>query len=101
VDERVARAADAVEAMRAWLVGEVQALVQAPAAVVVDLVTVEGPVTFMVVRTAPADVGRIIGKGGGIIGALRTLAEARAGRCGVRVHVEVAGTRSRRLGDAS
>ncbi len=47
-------------------------------------------VVFIEVRVAPGDVGKVIGRRGRIIGAIRTLAKAAAIRAGRRVVVELA-----------
>ena len=46
-------------------------------------------VVFIEVRVAPEDVGKIIGRRGRVIGAIRTLVKAAALRSGRRVVVEV------------
>ncbi len=47
-------------------------------------------VVFIEIRVAPEDVGKVIGRRGRVIGAIRTLAKAAALRSGRRVVVEVA-----------
>ena len=46
-------------------------------------------VVFIEVRVAPEDVGKVIGRRGRVIGAIRTLVKAAALRSGRRVVVEV------------
>jgi predicted RNA-binding protein YlqC (UPF0109 family) len=50
--------------------------------------------TVLRVRVAPADVGKVIGRGGRVARALRTLARAAASREGGRVLVEIEEQRS-------
>lgn len=46
-------------------------------------------VVFIEIRVAPEDVGRVIGRRGRVVGAIRTLAKAAAVRSRQRVVVEV------------
>ena len=56
----------------------------------VDVQVVDGPQTSTIeVRVAADDVGKLIGRGGRIIKAIRTLARAAATGSGKRVNVEV------------
>jgi predicted RNA-binding protein YlqC (UPF0109 family) len=56
----------------------------------VDVHVVDGPQTSTIeVRVASDDVGKLIGRGGRIIKAIRTLARAAATGSGKRVNVEV------------
>ncbi len=65
-----------------------RSLVERPDAVAVRLV--EAPQeTVIEVQVASEDVGKIIGRGGRVIKAIRTLARAAATRSGKRVNVEV------------
>ncbi|HLY24245.1 MAG TPA: KH domain-containing protein [bacterium] len=65
-----------------------RSLVDHPDDVVVEVV--DGPQTATIeVRVAADDVGKLIGRGGRIIKAIRTLARAAATGSGKRVNVEV------------
>jgi predicted RNA-binding protein YlqC (UPF0109 family) len=65
-----------------------RSLVERPEAVEVRVV--DGPhVTTVEVQVAPEDVGKIIGRGGRVIKAIRSLARAAATRSGKRVSVEI------------
>ncbi len=65
-----------------------RSLVDHPDAVEVQVV--DGPQTATIeVRVASDDVGKLIGRGGRIIKAIRTLARAAATGSGKRVNVEV------------
>lgn len=56
----------------------------------VEVRVIDGPQTTTVeVRAAPEDVGKIIGRGGRVIKAIRSLARAAATRSGKRVTVEI------------
>jgi uncharacterized protein len=56
----------------------------------VDVQVVDGPqMSTIEVRVAADDVGKLIGRGGRIIKAIRTLARAAATGSGKRVNVEV------------
>ncbi|HHX04051.1 MAG TPA: KH domain-containing protein [Tissierellia bacterium] len=50
---------------------------------------VDGSVVTVEVRVAPDDMGRVIGKGGRVINAIRTLAKVAATKENVKVFVEV------------
>jgi hypothetical protein len=65
-----------------------KALVDDPAQVQVSEV-VTGSDVLLELRVAPADMGRIIGKGGKVITALRTLVQVCATRDARRVELEV------------
>ncbi len=64
-------------------------LVDDPDAVRVDTEERDG-VLVLVLHVAPGDVGRVIGRGGRIVRALRTVLRATAVRDGRRVLVEIA-----------
>lgn len=56
----------------------------------VHVVEVQGPTSTLVELTvAPSDMGRVIGKGGRIINAIRTLLEVMATKQGKRVTLEL------------
>lgn len=56
----------------------------------VDVRMNEGPEgTFIEIRVAPEDIGKVIGKGGKVIRSLRTLAMSIGVRIGLRVQVEI------------
>ena len=56
----------------------------------VDVREVDGPNSTVVeVRVAADDLGKVIGRGGRVIKAIRTLARAAATRSGKRVSVEI------------
>jgi len=66
----------------------VQTLVDVPGLVTVN--AAEGRHTVVLeVRMAPTDVGKVIGKQGGIAGALRTILSAAAGKQGKRALIEI------------
>ena len=66
-----------------------RALVDRPEAV--EIRQVDDPQTTSIeVRVSPDDVGKVIGRGGRVIKAIRTLARAAATRSGKRVTVEIA-----------
>lgn len=65
-------------------------LVDRPDAVEVHEVDDERGITLKV-RVAPEDMGKVIGRGGRIVLALRTVVRAAAGRTGRRVSVEIVG----------
>jgi predicted RNA-binding protein YlqC (UPF0109 family) len=67
-----------------------QKLVDDPAAVRVETVERDGSTVF-VLHVAPGDRGQVIGRGGRIVRALRTLVNASAVGLGRRVAVEIAG----------
>ena len=65
-------------------------LVDEPDAVRVDAEEREGALV-LVLHVAPGDVGKVIGRGGRIVRALRTVVRASAVRDGRRVLVEIDG----------
>jgi predicted RNA-binding protein YlqC (UPF0109 family) len=66
----------------------VKALVDQPDAVQVR--AIEGEQTLVLeVKVAPDDVGKVIGKQGRIVNALRTVVKAAAVRTGKRVSIEI------------
>lgn len=74
--------------MKALVEYVARALVDHPEAV--DVRVVDTPErTTIEVQVAPDDVGKVIGRGGRVIRALRTLARAAATGTGKRVEVEV------------
>jgi len=66
----------------------VKALVEDPAAVVVEELEEEGDLVYEV-TVAEGDLGRVIGKGGRIANAIRTIAKAAAVRIDRRVIVDI------------
>lgn len=66
----------------------VKALVDRPGEVAVDRVEDGGTVVFEV-RCSPDDIGRVIGKGGKTIRALRTLLQSAAAREEMRASIEI------------
>jgi predicted RNA-binding protein YlqC (UPF0109 family) len=65
-----------------------RSLVDHPEAVVVQ--EVDGPhATVVELRVSPDDLGKVIGRGGRVIKAIRILARAAATRSGKRVTVEI------------
>ena len=74
--------------MKALVEWVAQRLVDHPDAVQVR--EVDGPNSVVLeVRVAPDDLGKVIGRGGRVIKAIRTLARAAATRSGKRVTVEI------------
>jgi predicted RNA-binding protein YlqC (UPF0109 family) len=74
-----------VKALVEWVA---RSLVDRPDAVAVR--EVDGPHGIVVeVRVSPDDLGKVIGRGGRVIRAIRTLARAAATRSGKRVTVEI------------
>jgi uncharacterized protein len=65
-------------------------LVDDPGAVHVESEERDGALV-LVLRVAPEDVGKVIGRGGRIVRALRTVVRASSARDGRRVLVEIAG----------
>ena len=65
-------------------------LVDDPDAVSVESEERDGALV-LVLRVAPDDVGKVIGRGGRIVRALRTVVRASSARDGRRVLVEIAG----------
>jgi predicted RNA-binding protein YlqC (UPF0109 family) len=66
----------------------VRALVEDPEAVVVEELEEEGDLVYEV-TVAEGDLGRVIGKGGRIANAIRTIAKAAAVRIDRRVIVDI------------
>jgi predicted RNA-binding protein YlqC (UPF0109 family) len=66
----------------------VRALVEDPGAVVVEEVEEEGDLVYEI-SVAEDDLGRVIGKGGRVANAIRTIAKAAAVRIDRRVIVEI------------
>jgi len=66
----------------------VRALVEDPAAVVVEAIEEEGDLVYEI-TVAEDDLGRVIGKGGRVANAIRTIAKAAAVRIDRRVIVEI------------
>jgi predicted RNA-binding protein YlqC (UPF0109 family) len=66
----------------------VRALVEDPEAVVVEEIEEEGDLVYEV-TVAEADLGRVIGKGGRVANAIRTIAKAAAVRIDRRVIVDI------------
>jgi predicted RNA-binding protein YlqC (UPF0109 family) len=66
----------------------VRALVEDPGAVVVEEVEEEGDLVYEI-TVADDDLGRVIGKGGRVANAIRTIAKAAAVRIDRRVIVEI------------
>lgn len=74
--------------MRALVELVVRSLVDHPDAVAVRQVD-DPHSTLLELRVAPEDVGKVIGRGGRVIKAIRTLARAAATQSGKRVTVEI------------
>jgi uncharacterized protein len=66
----------------------VRALVEDPGAVVVEEIEEEGDLVYEI-TVAEDDLGRVIGKGGRVANAIRTIAKAAAVRIDRRVIVEI------------
>ncbi|HKO38826.1 MAG TPA: KH domain-containing protein [Solirubrobacterales bacterium] len=66
----------------------VKALVEEPEAVVVEELEEEGDLVYEI-TVAEGDLGRVIGKGGRIANAIRTIAKAAAVRIDRRVVVDI------------
>ncbi|MGE5407323.1 MAG: KH domain-containing protein [Syntrophothermus sp.] len=66
----------------------VKALVEDPEAVVVEELEEEGDLVYEI-TVADADLGRVIGKGGRVANAIRTIAKAAAVRLDRRVIVDI------------
>jgi predicted RNA-binding protein YlqC (UPF0109 family) len=66
----------------------VKALVEDPAAVVVEEIEEEGDLVYEI-TVAEDDLGRVIGKGGRVANAIRTIAKAAAVRIDRRVIVDI------------
>jgi predicted RNA-binding protein YlqC (UPF0109 family) len=74
----------------------VRALVREPEAVRVDAVAVAPGLMLLAISTAPSDIGRAIGAGGATIKTLRALVAGYGRREGLRLLVDVAGSRTER-----
>lgn len=68
----------------------VESLVDSPDAVKLDVTEDEGSIRIDVTLD-PDDVGKVIGRGGRIIKAIRTLARAAGSSAGTQVDVEIIG----------
>ena len=66
----------------------VRSLVEDPGAVVVEELEEEGDLVYEI-TVAEADLGRVIGKGGRVANAIRTIAKAAAVRLDRRVIVDI------------
>jgi uncharacterized protein len=66
----------------------VKALVEDPAAVVVEELEEDGDLVYEI-SVADGDLGRVIGKGGRVANAIRTIAKAAAVRIDRRVIVDI------------
>jgi uncharacterized protein len=66
----------------------VRALVEDPEAVVVEELQEDGDLIYEI-TVAEGDLGRVIGKGGRVANAIRTIAKAAAVRIGRRVIVDI------------
>jgi uncharacterized protein len=66
----------------------VKSLVEAPEAVVVEELEEEGDLVYEI-SVAEGDLGRVIGKGGRVANAIRTIAKAAAVRIDRRVIVDI------------
>jgi uncharacterized protein len=74
--------------MQAWLDYVVKGLVDAPAAVTVTP-TDKGGLTHYELRVSPADVGKLVGRQGATIKALRALLQVGAAKKGQRCSVDI------------
>jgi len=74
--------------MQAWLEYVVKGLVDRPEEVAVTPVEREGT-TIYELRLHPGDVGKIIGKQGATIHALRSLLQVGGGRTGLRCSLDI------------
>jgi predicted RNA-binding protein YlqC (UPF0109 family) len=81
--------------MQAFLEFVVSGLVNHPESVSVTRVD-QGAGTLYELRMNPEDVGKVIGRSGLTIGAIRTLAQVGAARTGQRCAVEIVEDRPRR-----
>ena len=75
--------------LRELVEGIVRSLVDDPSVVHVDQVEGTG-ITVYQIRVAPEEVGRVIGRNGMTINAIRTVLRAAGGHQGKRVGVEIA-----------
>jgi predicted RNA-binding protein YlqC (UPF0109 family) len=74
--------------MKAFLEYVLKNLVDSPESVSVQQVSVSGKTTLEV-RVRPGDVGKVVGKQGQTIAAIRSIINAAAARYGGRVEVEI------------
>jgi predicted RNA-binding protein YlqC (UPF0109 family) len=74
--------------MQAWIEFVVKGLVDRPDAVTVTPVEREGA-TFYELRLHPSDVGKVIGKQGATIHALRSLLQVGSARKGLRCSLDI------------
>lgn len=74
--------------MQAFLETVVKGMVQHPDAVVVDPIERRGETVYEI-RVHPSDVGRLVGRRGNTINAIRTLLTAGASRKGMRCSLEL------------
>lgn len=74
--------------MQAFLEAVVKGMVQHPEAVVIDPVDRRGETVYEV-RVDSSDIGRLVGRRGNTINAVRTLLTAGASRKGVRCSLEL------------
>lgn len=68
----------------------VKALVDKPDQVVIEETVANDGITRYRVQVAPEDVGKVIGKGGRIVNALRVVARAAAMKEHQRIRIEIA-----------
>lgn len=68
----------------------VESLIDAPEALQIEVTRGEGSIAFQITLD-PDDVGKVIGRGGRIIKAIRTLARAAGSTEGLQVEVDVVG----------
>ena len=68
----------------------VEQIVDEPEAVAVDYVTCGSDEIEVQITVAEGDIGKVIGRQGRIIKAIRTLARAAASQCGLHAEVELA-----------
>jgi predicted RNA-binding protein YlqC (UPF0109 family) len=80
--------ADSDRSMTELLEFLVKALVEDPAAVVVEELEEDGDLVYEI-TVADEDLGRVIGKGGRVANAIRTIAKAAAVRIDRRVIVDI------------
>lgn len=89
--------ADGLAQFRAWVALVAAALVENSTAICVDPVGRLGRRTLvLILRTAREDTGRIVGRDGSIITALRTLVAAAGARRGFRITLELSDEIERR-----
>jgi predicted RNA-binding protein YlqC (UPF0109 family) len=82
---------DGLAQLRTWVALVVAGLVKEPTAISVEPVGKLGGrrTLVLMLRAAPEDVGRIIGRAGALITPLRTLVAAAGARRGLRVTLEL------------